>query len=284
MRAQTQESRRSVDISSTSDAPTYVVICSSSTASVRGGPAWLMRDCSYSIATGAARARLPRVAWPTRHGTVGSTSARSAGRVVAAVVGLDHHAVRLVFVVQRGGAAHRGRRGAAVLLGVEDVAAGAAVAVHLLQRVRAAGDGESGQIRGVRSGDRRVDGYDKTVERRDRGPREAESLDLEHPLLPQRALDVLKEDAVKFLAAQAGAAVLGVQLGKRRAGEVGPVVLGAAGGQDDGGAGPAADVPLALVPRKGQEFRPRPRPPPLRRSRRPASPHSPHRRSKGPSG
>ncbi|MER6734709.1 hypothetical protein [Streptomyces puniciscabiei] len=73
MSAHTQESSRSGDFYSVSEAPRYVVVCSSSAANVRGGPAWLMLDCSYTIATSAAQARLPRVAWTTRQGTVGSS-------------------------------------------------------------------------------------------------------------------------------------------------------------------------------------------------------------------
>ncbi|MDI3421758.1 hypothetical protein [Streptomyces luteolus] len=82
-----------------------------------------------------------------------------------------------------------------------------------------------------------VDRDDQAAERRDGCAGIAKALDLEHPLLPQRALDVLQQHAVQLLLPEPGAAVLGVELGERGRGEVGAVVLRAPGGQDDAGTG-----------------------------------------------
>ncbi|GAA3230400.1 hypothetical protein GCM10020256_44150 [Streptomyces thermocoprophilus] len=72
------------------------------------------------------------------------------------------------------------------------VAAGTAVAAHPLQRVGTAGYREGGQVRGVRRRDGRVDGDDQAVERWDRSAGDGKALHLEHPLLPQGALDVFE--------------------------------------------------------------------------------------------
>ena len=46
---------------------------SSSRSKSSADPAWWIRPCSISIATGCARRNLPRIAWTFLYGTFGST-------------------------------------------------------------------------------------------------------------------------------------------------------------------------------------------------------------------